>query len=119
MAKDSILFTPASLIDLLSQIDELSDTDIGIAETIDGDLQLTVGQSTYLIESDEAKDISVDESVVDSVEDANLEAYENLDDSVDVNMYDEDEPIESGIIKEVAKTLLIGGLVRLGAKALK
>ena len=37
---DSIVFTPASLIDLLSQIEELKDYDIGISETIDGQIQL-------------------------------------------------------------------------------
>ena len=40
---DSIVFTPASLIDLLSKIEELSDYPIGITETLDGQIQLNVG----------------------------------------------------------------------------
>lgn len=115
----SIVFTPASLLDLLSKIDELSEYDLDVSETFDGDLQLTIGDSTYLIESDEAVDIPADDSVVDAVEEANLDAYENLDDSVEFNMIDEGEPIESGILKETAKTLLVGGLVRLTGKLLK
>lgn len=116
---DSIVFTPASLIDLLSQVDELKDYDINITETIDGQLQLGIGSSTYLIDSKDATNVTVEDSVVDAVEDANMEAYENLDDSVDVSVYDETEPIESGILKEVAKTLLVGGMVRLAGKLMK
>lgn len=115
---DSIVFTPASIIDLLSKIDELADYDISITETIDGGFQLTVGDSAYLIPDDAATDVSVPEEAVKTIEDANLEAYENLDDSIDVNM-GADTPVESGILKEVAKTLLVGGIVRLGAKLLK
>lgn len=115
---DSILFTPASLIDLLSKIDELQDYDIGIAETIDNKLQLTIGESTYLIDDENATDISVDDSVVDTIEDANMEAYENLDETVDVS-YEEGEPVESGIVKELAKTLLVGGMIRLAGKLMK
>ena len=114
---DSILFTPASLIDLLSKVDELSDLEIGISETLDGGLQLTVGQSTYMIDTSDAREVRVDDSVVQAVEETNLQTYESLDDSVDVEM--SDTPIESGILKELAKSLLLGGLIRLSAKLAK
>ena len=114
---DNIVFTSASLIDLLSKIDELQEYDIGISETIDGDIQLSIGESTYLIDTESAADISVEESVVDAVEDINVEAYENLDESIDVDT--ESEPIESGIVKSIAKSLLLGGMIRLSAKLLK
>lgn len=114
---DSILFTPASLIDLLSKVDELSDLEIGISETLDGGLQLTVGQSTYMIDTSGAREVNVDDSVVQEVEETNLQTYESLDDSVDVEM--SDTPIESGILKELAKSLLLGGLIRLSAKLAK
>ena len=117
---DSIVFTPESLIDLLSKVDELKDYDIGISETIDGQIQLNIGPSLYIIDTDNSTDISVDDQVVEKVEDTNLEAYENLDESVDVIVPGEgDEPVESGIIKELAKTLLVGGLVRLSAGVAK
>ena len=120
MNMESVVFTPASLIDLLSKVDELKDYDIGISETIDGQIQLNIGSSLYIIDTNNSTDISVDDQVVESVEDTNLEAYENLDESVDVVVPGEgDEPVESGIIKELAKTLLVGGLVRLTAGAAK
>ena len=117
---DSIVFTPASLIDLLSKIEELQDLDVGISETIDGNIQLNVGQSLYIIETDNAANVLVEEQTVEQVEDTNFEAYENLDESVDVTIPGEgEESIESGIIKELAKTLLVGGLVRLSAGVAK
>jgi len=114
----NIVFTPASLIDLLSQIDELNEYEIGITETIDDKLQLNIGDSTYIIDDKDVTEISVDESVVDAVEDANVEAYENLDDSIEV-MLDDEQLIESGVLKEIAKTLLVGGMVRLAGKLMK
>ena len=78
---ESIVFTPASLIDLLSQIEELNDCAIGISETIDGKIQLNVGKSSYIIDTDTATDVLVDEQTVEQVEDTNFEAYESLDDS--------------------------------------
>lgn len=113
---ENIVFTPASLIDLLSKIDELSEFNIGITETIDGDLQLEIGDSIYSIETEVATEITVDESVVDEVEHANESAYEALSDDVDVEYL---ETIESGILKEAAKSLLLGGMLRLSAKLLK
>lgn len=108
----TLVITPAGLLDLLSQIDELSEYPVGISETIDGQLQLQVGDSIYEINSEDASEIEVDESVVNEISDINEETYEQLD-------IDEEVSIESGIIKELAKTLLVGGLVRMGAKVLR
>ena len=117
---DSIVFTPASLIDLLSKIEELSDYPIGITETLDGQIQLNVGESLYIIDTDSATDIQVDNSVVDIIEDTNQDAYENLDEDIDVVVGGEgEEEIEAGLIKALAKTLLVGGIVRLAGKVLK
>ena len=113
---ENIVFTPASLIDLLSQIDELSEFNVGITETIDGDLQLEIGDSIYSIQTEEAIDVTVDESVVNQIEIVNESAYESLSDDVDVEYL---ETIESGILKEAAKSLLLGGMLRLSAKLLK
>lgn len=116
MDANNIVFTPASLIDLLSKIDELSEFNVGITETIDGDLQLEIGDSVYHIETEAATEVSVDEYVAEEVELANKSAYESLSDDVDVEYL---ETIESGIIKEAAKSLLLGGMLRLSAKLLK
>lgn len=113
---ENIVFTPASLIDLLSKIDELSEFNVGITETIDGDLQLEIGDSIYSIQTEEAIDVTVDESVVNQIEIVNESAYESLSDDVDVEYL---ETIESGILKEAAKSLLLGGMLRLSAKLLK
>ncbi len=114
---DGIEFTPASLIDLLSKIDELKDYDINVTETIDDQLQLSIGDSIYLIDNEDATPVQVSEDVVEAVEDINIEAYENLDESIDVLVGDE-QPVESGILKEVAKSLLLGGMIRLSKKLL-
>lgn len=109
---EELLITPAGLLDLLSQVDELSGYAIGVSETIDGQFQLQIGDSIYLIDTNNSPEVTVDESVVETVNEINEETYEQLD-------IDEEVPVESGIIKELAKTLLVGGLVRMGVKALK
>ena len=118
MPMETILFTPASLIDLLSKIDELSDYEINITESIDGELQLTIGESTYIISNDNVTDISVDEDVVEQIEDVNVETYEDLAQDLDVS-YSDDVPIESGFFGELAKDIAIGGLVRFGYNLIK
>lgn len=118
---DELLFTPAALLSLLTQIDELKDVDIGLVETLDNAIQLQVGESTYELEFEHPTDIQVDESQLDAIDDANASAYESLseDGEVVLDEFEGTEPIQSGIIKELAKTLLIGGMVRLSAKLLK
>lgn len=112
-----IVFTPAALLELLSKIDEFKEFDLSLTENMDGTLQLQVGDSFYELASDESvNDIQVDESVVEEISDINEEAYEDLmdDDFTDSTL----EPVESGIIKEALKTLLIGGIVRMGKQYL-
>lgn len=107
-----LLFTPAALLDFLSSIDEFKDFDIGITESSSGDIQVQIGESTYNVDTSQATEIEVDEEAIDQVDEANEEAYDELD-------VDTQEDVEGGIIKEALKTLLVGGLVRMGAKVLK
>ena len=107
-----LLFTPAALLDFLSSIDELKDFDIGITESSSGDIQVQIGESTYNVDTSQATEIEVDEEAIDQVDEANEEAYDELD-------VDAQDDVEGGIIKEALKTLLVGGLVRMGAKVLK
>lgn len=118
---DEMLFTPVALLDLLSQVDELKQYELGLSETPDGLIQLQIGESVYELEDDSATDIPVDSNVIDKVESINDAAYNELVDRPDLTVSDDGdaEPIESGIIKELAKTLLVGGLVRLASKSLK
>ena len=111
---NELVFTPASLLDLLSQVDELKDLDIGISETLDGNIQLQLGNSTYII-GDDAKQISADPDIVEDIADLNTETYDELADSTDFIQ----DTVESGIVSELAKTLFIGGVARLTAKYLK
>lgn len=109
---DTLVFTPAALVDLLTQIEELSEYDISISESSDGSIQINIGSSTYSISADNADEVSVSEDVVDEIETINDEAYDNMPDDIDI------ETVESGILKEIAKTLLVGGMVRLTKKLL-
>ena len=59
---NEIVFTPAGLLDLLSQIDEFKDLDIGLAPTIDDKLQLQIGNSIYTIDNN-AETVYVDNEV--------------------------------------------------------
>lgn len=113
---NELLFTPVSLLDLLTQIEELRDLDISISESSTGVI-LNIGASSYTIKPDDPVDVSVDPESLEEIDDACEDVYEDLGTSEDVVI--SREPVESGIIKEVLKTLLIGGMVRLGKKLLK
>lgn len=112
---DEIVFTPAAVLDLLTQIEELKDYEIGIKDRVSGKLQVIVGESIYTIDTNNVSEIHVDESTVNDVEDVNQDAYSSMSDSGEVEL----EPINSGVITQLAKTLLVGGLVRLTSKLLK
>lgn len=111
-----ILFTPAAVLDLLSRVEEFNDYHLGITETLDGQLQLQVGESFYIIDDQEATNIDVTDDVVETIEEVNLEAYEQLADN---DVIDLQEPVESGILSGMAKALAIGGLVMVGSKMAK
>ena len=111
MDDSELVFTPAAILDLLSKIDEFNDFDLSLTESLDGTLQLQVGDSFYSFASDDSvQEISVDEEVIDEISDINDSAYEAL---IDDGFSDTSENVESGIIKEALKTLLIGGVVRM------
>lgn len=114
----NIIFTPAAILDLLYQIDELKEYDLGVSETLDGKLQLTIGDSIYEIDTENVSEVTVPEEVSESIEDINTEAYEDLVESDDFEMSDNDV-VESGLIKEAVKSLLLGGAIRLATKLLK
>lgn len=117
-ADEQIMFTPAAVLDLLSQIEELSDVPVGLAETVDGKIQIAVGDSTYIIENSNIDSVDVEPDVIDVIDEANLEAYQDLVDSDAVEYVDDEEPINGGIIKEGIKSLLLGGLIRFAGKHL-
>lgn len=114
MDNNEILLTPAALLDFLRQVDELADKDIVVDDTGSA-LNITIGDSSYSIDFNQAEEVEVPAEVVDEVADINESTYEELDD-VEYNELDSEEPVEGGLIKEALKTLAIGGLVRLASK---
>ncbi len=118
MDNNEILLTPAALLDFLRQVDELSDKDISVDET-NSALTVTIGESTYGIDLNQAETVEVPDEVVEEVADVADGAYAELGEAgVDVTDIDEDV-VEGGLLKEALKTLAVGGLVRLAGKLLK
>ena len=67
-----IVLTPAALLDLLSNIEEFKDYTIGLFETLDGNLQLQVGDSYYDLTSDsDISEVSIDESSLNQISEIN------------------------------------------------
>lgn len=114
MDNDEILLTPAALLDFLRQVDELADKDISV-DDIGSALNITIGDSSYSIDFNQAEEVEVPTEVVDEVADINESTYEELDD-VEYTEISDEEVVEGGIIKEALKTLAVGGLVRLAGK---
>ena len=112
----NIIFTPASLLEILNQIDELKDYNISVTETLNGNIQIEIGDSTYQIDTDNIEEVEVPEDVVDTVEDINEETYEELVDSEEFESTE--EVVEGGFLKEDIKSLLLGGAVKLIKKLL-
>jgi len=104
---EQIVLTPSAVVALLSQIEELTGASISIQETADGML-LEVNGNMYDVQGDTS--IEVEDEIIDAIDDANEEGYAELEEE---DVLVEGEPVEGGIIKELAKTLLVGGLVRL------
>lgn len=115
---EQLMFTPAAILDLLSQIDELSDAPVGLSETIDNKIQITIGDSTYILECPSDVSIDVEPEIIDTIDEVNLETYQDLIDSDTVEYIDDEEPVTGGIIKEGIKSLLLGGMIRFANKHL-
>ena len=111
---DQLVFTSASILDLLSSIDELKDKNINLTETESG-ISITIGESTYEIDTANAVEVEVDEEVVEEIDEVTSEAYSELSD----NGVDVQDEVEGGPIKELVKTLMLGGMVKMTANMLK
>ena len=129
---NEVVFTPASVLSLLTEIEELKDKEISFEET-ESSIIISIDDSQYTVDTSAAQEVEVDEEALDTVSEANEEGYQDLVDEnedasfeseeEDTEVTEEDEegeePVEGGIIKEIAKTLLVGGLVRLTTNMLK
>jgi len=111
---DQYVFTPSAVLALLTQIDELKDAgDISISEEDNG-VAVKIGDSVYQIESEPSSEVEIDSAAVDEIEDINSEGYYEIG----AEYTDGFDNVEGGIIKELLKTLAIGGLVRLTKNAI-
>ena len=117
MDNNEILLTPAALLDFLRQIEELSDKDITLDEESGSSLVVTIGDSSYSIDLNNAEPVEVPEEVVEEVSDINENTYESIDE-IEYAEVAKGETVEGGILSEALKTLAIGGLVRLTGKVL-
>lgn len=111
-SNEALILTPSALLAFLSQIEELDTKGNLSIEEGDGTLTVSIGDSTYVLESG-ASISDVEGDVVDSLDDINDDGYDEIDAETV-----EDESVEGGIIKELIKTLAVGGLVRLTKNAL-
>lgn len=114
MDNNEILLTPAALLDFLRQVDELADKDISVDDTGSA-LNITIGNSSYSIDFDNAETVEVPDDTVEEVAEINESTFEELDD-VEYTELDDEDVVEGGLIKEALKTLAVGGLVRLAGK---
>ena len=109
---EELVFTRSAVLGLLSQIEELKDYEISLTDS-GNNLILSVGESTYTINANDAEPVEVDSDVVEEVADISDEGYDAIDD-----LEQDDDYVEGGILKEIAKSLLIGGMIRLTDKLL-
>lgn len=114
---NDIILTPSALLGFLSQIEELKDKDIDFSES-DTNLTVTIGENQYVLDASDAPEVEIDEESFEQVEDANEDGYDQLDEEIEIIDIQGDEPVEGGIIKELIKTLAVGGLVRLTKNAI-
>jgi len=123
---NEILFTPAALLDFLRQIDELADYDINVFDNEEFAL-ITIGDSQYQIDFGNAQSVEVPEEAIEEVTDIVEETYEELGAEGEIELHDVndvaisengevEEVVEGGVIKELLKTLAVGGMVRLTGK---
>lgn len=115
LKNSTLLLTPASLVDFLSQIDELSEKSISLNSDNEY-IEVSIGEATYRIRPQDEVNVPVSVDDIDEVNDAADDTYDEL---VDNGYIENSDEIESGLIKELIKTLAIGGMVRLAAKKLK
>lgn len=116
---EEFLFTTAGLLEFLLSIDELSDKDIDVSET-GSMIEVHIGDSVYKIKKNSASDVDVDSESLDEISEIAEQAMDEVYEADASGEYETSlDTVESGIIKELAKTLMIGGLVRLTSDAIK
>lgn len=113
-----MLFTSASILDLLVGIEELSSYTIKVTDRGDGELEVAIGDSVYTLKPKDETTAEVEDAQLEEIQDHIESAYQDsVDENEEMELLDA-EPVQSGILKELVKTLAIGGMVRLTTKML-
>lgn len=115
MEESKVVLTSSALLEFLLNVEELSGKDIGVDET-ESQIVVKIGDSAYEINTSDAIEVAVEDEVVETVDEVDDQAYQNL---LDSDQVEDGEAIESGILKEIGKSLLLGGMIRLSSKLLK
>ena len=110
----NVVLTPSALLGFLNEIEELKDKEITFDESDNG-ISVVIDGNEYILDASDSIEVALDEQSFEEVEDANDEGYDEIE---DLESTDNDY-IEGGIIKELVKTLALGGLIRLTKNALK
>ena len=77
MDNQETLFTAAAVLDLLRQIDELSDKDIDVFDNESFAL-ITIGDNQYRIDYNTAEEVEVPEEAIEEVTDIIEDTYDEL-----------------------------------------
>lgn len=121
MKLDMVVLTPSALLAFLSQIEELKDVNIEVDEYADL-IKVKIGENTYTLEAPEDSIVQVSNDAIEEVNNLNEMGYDEIEEDIEDGKIDgevvEGEPIEGGIVKELLKTLAVGGLVRLTKDAI-
>ena len=115
--EDTLILTPSALFAFLSQIDELKDKDIQVEDN-GTSIQVTIDGNKYTLQPG-TELAEVDPEVVDTIDEINEDGYAETEAvTVEDQSVPEGEAVEGGLLKEIIKTLAIGGLVRMTKNAL-
>lgn len=118
MNETTLVLTPSALLTFLSEIEELKGLDLELSQQSDN-LQIKIGESIYTLQSPSDSIVEIDDSAVAEINEIDEEGYDEISSNDDTILEEiEGEVVEGGIIKELIKTLAIGGLVRLTKDAL-
>lgn len=117
-SQNMLVLTPSALLTFLAQIEELKTAEISLVEDEDA-IRVQIGDGTYVLESPQTSEVEISEDAVEELDSLNEEGYEQLAEDEDINLEDvSGEEVEGGVIKELIKTLAVGGLVRLTKDAI-
>ena len=74
-------------------------------------VRITIDDSEYTLRPETEVELEVDKDDIEAIDEMSEDTYESVENG--------DRDVQAGPIKELVKTLMLGGMVRLSAKMLK